>query len=426
MRRSVLFVLLGLSLAANAALLLASRTAAPVNAPAAGATSDATTLAAKPPAASAGAANTAANTTAAEPGETPADALRGLTWRTPRSDEDYRALAADLRAAGVPSRLIYRALSTLYLQQHLADSPLARAPYWQRLKIEQSKEMRDFTRAQTDQLAALLGPDARPSARLNAVDRKRQYGSLSDAKIDALAQVERDYQEMQSDLYRNPGTAFTDYATTQKQTSLLNSEKLSDLAKILTPTELAEYQLHNSQASLLTAMMARDVTLTADEFAVLTHARQTLDGASPVVNGMFTPEQMQQRQSAQKAYYEQLRDAVADDRFYALLENADPSYRSIANLRTQFPSVTPAAAYEALQLQNEAQQTSTTLFRNRPSPETIQSTYANWNARLDALLGTEAAAAYRKSPTGRFFNPPVIRRGPTSPPVPAIALPTRG
>lgn len=425
MRRPVLLVLLGLSLAANAALLLTHRTAAPMNAPAAGAPSDSATLAAQPSAASASAAN-ATRETATGPDDAPPDALRGVTWRTPRSDDDYRALAAELRAAGLPSRLIYRALSSLYLQQRLADSPLARAPYWLRTKVDQSKEMRDLYRTQADQLAALLGPDARPSVRLSAVDRKRQYGDLSDAKIDALAEIERDYQEMQSDLYRNRAMSIADYSTTQKQTSLLNSEKLADLAKILTPAELAEYQLHNSQASLRTAMLARDVALTADEFAMLTQARQTLDGASPVANGMFTPEQTQQYQAAQKAYYDQLRATVADDRFYTLLENADPSYRSIANLRTQYPTVTPAAAYEVLQLQNEAQQTAMTLFRNRPTPETIQSTYANWNARLDSLLGTEAAAAYRKSANGRFFNQPVIRRAPTSPAVPAVALPPRG
>lgn len=415
MKRPLLFALLGLSLAGNLWFLLATRD--PSSAPASAASPAAKNSA--PHALATAQATAAADAKSATDEAAPPASPRGITWRTPRTDDDYRALAADLRAAGFPSRLIYRVLAGLHRQQHLPDSPLGKAPYWQRTAVTFSKEMQVFEREAHDQIAELLGPDGRPSAQLDAVTRKRRYGSLSDAKIDAIAQIERDYQEMQGDIYRDARNVPDDFATVQKQSNLLGSEKTADLAKILTPAELAEYQLHNSNASQRTASLARNVTLSNEEFAALVRARDTFENTSPTLTGTITPEMMQQRQAALAAYYEQMRAALPDERFYDILQQADPGYRAIAGLGAQFPSVTPAAAYQTLQLQHEAQSARTALLRGRPTPEQIQSAYATWNARLDALLGAEAATAYRKTPQGsRAFNPPEVRRTgtPATPP----------
>ena len=47
----------------------------------------------------------------------------------------------------------------------------------------------------------------------------------------------------------------------------------------------------------------------------------------------------------------------------------------------------------------------------------LASKLAGYNARLDALLGPQVAAAYRKQPRGRIFNPPA-RPSPPAPPTP--------
>lgn len=329
----------------------------------------------------------------------------GLVWKQPRTDEDYRQLAAALRTAGFPSRLIYVALSELYLREKRADSPLGRAPFWQQFAVAQSAEMRTFERTQQARIEELLGPDGRPSVQLTAVNRKRRYGSLSDAKIDAIAGIERDYLEIESDVNRGTSFSLEAYATQRQQSHLLDAEKSADLAKILTASELAEYRLLNSLAGRQTALLARDVALTADEFAAMTRAREELERTNPA-SANFDPERMRHYQVAQAAYYEQLRAAVPDDRFHALIERADQNYRVLAALRDQFPSVTPARAYDALRLRNEVQSAVTVLLRDRPSPERVQAAFAEWNARLDTLLGPDAAAAYRRNAAGRIFSAP--------------------
>lgn len=405
MKNASLIVLLALSLSANVwfatrGLSAASSAGAPPSAAELAARSAASTLERRP----SGAGDASSAASAPRP-NVAATAPVGLVWKQPRTDEDYRQLAATMRAAVFPPRLIYVALSDLYLRGKRADSPLGRAPFWQRLAAAQSAEMRTFERTHQAHIEELLGPDGRPSVQLTAMNRKRRYGSLSDAKIDAIAAVERDYLEMEGDLHRSPTFSFEAFAMQRQQSHLLDAEKSADLAKILNASELAEYRLLNSSAGRQTATLVRDVALTADEFAAMTRAREELERANPA-SANFDPERLRHYQAAQTAYYEQLRAAVPDDRFYAVIERADQNYRVLAALGDRFPSVTPARAYDAFRLRNEVQSEVPALLRDGPSPERVQAAFAEWNARLDALLGSDAAAAYRRNAYGRVFNAP--------------------
>jgi hypothetical protein len=418
MNRLFLPVLLGLSAVANVWLLLAPREApSAANSPAA---SSRAVAAAPQPSARAANESAATTATAATPSAATA-AVQPVRWRTPVTDADYRTLAADLRAAGVPPRLIYTVLRDLYRRQKLADSPLARASYWQRRGVEMSKEMRELNRQIETDVEALLGPIASPAARLSSVARARRYGDLPEAKIDLIAGIERDYQEMQIDVYSAVGpAAFSpeEWADQQKQTSLLKAELRADLAKVLTPAELEAFDLRNSDTARQLANSVRDLTVSEDEFRALFAARQQLEAQTSGVV-LTSPEQIVQRRAAQAAYMEAARGILPEERFYPFLAANESDYRAIANLGSQFAHVTPATAYQAWQLKNQFEQARGALLRSRPSADAVRDTYAEWNARLDALLGVEAAEAYRKTSSGRAFNAPASRRTtPTTSPTP--------
>lgn len=411
MNRSLLFAALAVSLAGNGWFLLAAG-------PRPAASLSSATPAVSPPAA-AGTIRPAAIKSGAPADAndkaiaTDAVAPRGFTWRSPRSEGDFRSLVNDLRAAGVPPRLIYTVVRELYTQQALARSPLATTPYWQRRAVEQSKEMQDTYRQMDEKVREFLGPDARLSARLDPVQRARRYGDLPDAKIDAIAEIERDYQDMRSDVYRSTGSgAFTseEWAAQQKQTNLLKDELRADLAKILTPAELGAYDLRNSDTARQVANSVRELALAPDEFAAIYAARQVLDAATPPINGMISGEQVQKRREAQAAYNEAVKGVLKDDRFYQFLASTDADYRSVLNLSAQFAQITPAVSYQVTQLKREMEQARMTVLRNSRSPEDVQAAYAGWNTKLDTLLGAPAAAAYRATQSGRVFSPPIIRR----------------
>lgn len=420
MIRFALIVLLGLSLAGNVWLFRTGRAAAPTRTPAEAAAIVAarrSTMPAKAGAPASSAPETATSSAAA-------GSAKGFVWRAPKSGDDFRRLADELRAAGVPSRLIYAVVQELYSARELATSPLASAPYWQRRVVEQSKEMQEIYRRIEAKAAEFAGPDGRLSARLDPVARARRYGDLPDAKIDAIAALERDYSEMVTDSYRATGNgAFTaeEWAAKQKEQKLLTDEKRADLAKILTPDELAAYDLRNSDTARQVASSVRNIDLRPDEFATLYAARQAFDAANPQLTGLVTSEMMQQRRAAQTAYNEAVKGVLNDDRFYQYLAATDADYRTALNLSAKYPQVTAPVAYQVSSLKAELEATRTTLFRSTPTPDAITAAYAGWNSRLDALLGSAAAVEFRQTQTGRVFNPPTIRRT-TSP---AAAVPPR-
>lgn len=411
MNRPLLFVVLAASLAGNVWFLFAAGPRSAVaSSPESGATPASAQNASSAPASAAVAPPPAAAT---EKTDADTEAPRGFTWRAPTTDDEFRALAADLRAAGFPSRLVTRVIGELYEQRRRAEGPTAKLPFWQRRSAE--KELREYERETAKNLEAILGPDARRSARLDPVSRARQYGNLPDAKIDAIAAIERDYQEMRNDVSRTqPGDTFNfeEWGARQQQRNLLKSEMRTDLERILTPTELAEYEMRNSDAARSVAFGVRDMPITSAEFAALYDVQRAFEAANPQLSGRVTMEQMTARQNAEQARMEQLRTVLADDRFYTYLAATSPEYRTLNALSKQFPSVTPATAYQALQLSTKVQQERNALVSSGGfrTPETLQAAFADWNARLEAVLGAEAAAAYRKSNHGRSFNPPTATR----------------
>jgi len=411
MIRRLLVVLLGLSLTANVWFFRATREANP--SPALDKSAPASARGPRAAASSTPSANSAPAEVASTGAKPDPAVPKGFVWRTPKTDDDFRLLAADLRAAGVPSRLIYTVLQELYSARELATSPLAAAPYWQRRVVEQSKEMQEVYRRIEAKAADLAGPDGQLSARIDPVARARRYGDLSDAKIDAIAALERDYSEMESDSYRTMGNgAFTaeEWEAKQKEIKLLKGEKRTDLAKILTPDELAAYDLRNSDTARQVASSVRNIDLRPDEFSALYAARQAFEAANPTLTGRVTSEMMQQRRDAQTAYTDAVKRVLSDDRFYQYLAATDADYRTAMNLSAKYPQVTAPVAYQVSQLKAEIESTRTTLYRSAPTPDAIQSAYASWNARLDALLSPAAAAEFRQTQTGRVFNAPTIRR----------------
>ena len=413
MFRPLLIVLLGASLVANAWLALTPRTApAPTN-PAPPTAAPATAASTPRAASTVNSPGASAATAAADP-----TAPRGFTWRTPASDDDYRRLADDLRAAGFPPRLIATLVRDLYTQHAINRLRPEGTPFWQQYSTERSKEIQAAYRDLQPKLDALLGPDARPSLLLDPVSRQRRYGNLPDAKIDAIATIERDYTDMQQDVYRSTsreGLSVDAFQSQREQTKLINAEKLADLAKILTPAELADYERHNSETTSGLARSLSGLEVTPEQFAALYPLRRAYDEANQPFNGVIAPEVMARRLAAQSTYFDTARTVLPADTFYAFLKNSDSNFRQLA----QLPNTSPAGAYEAWTLQQEFTQRMSQFRTTRPSPDQVQALYTDFNTRLDRALGAEAAAAYRKTPRGRMFNPPQMRpssSAPTTPP----------
>jgi hypothetical protein len=255
---------------------------------------------------------------------------------------------------------------------------------------------------------SLLGADARPSALLEAETRVRQYGNLTDEKVDAIAKIERDYSEMSAEAWaKSRGNVITSNETMMQTQKLMEQEKLADLAAIMTPAELAEYERRNSSSARSLMNNLRNVEVSETEYNRLYEAQKAFDSAHSMRASMDAATWVQ-RQAGQLALNEQARAVLGDERFYSYLEGADRAYAQVAQAFAGQTNIAPAAIYQVYSLQNELQATMYQASRGgAPAPDKIaelRTVVESYNARLEALIGVAAADAYRKQGMGRMFS----------------------
>jgi hypothetical protein len=409
--KPLLLVLLAASLAANVVLGLMARhsaassvSTATSSAAAGTAGSDSSIPSGQAGTALAGGKRTGGTATAAS-------APVGAVWHAAATTEqDLHRIVADLRAAGYPPDLIRAVVNHLLKERFASREPNAGLPFWKRgnqtpESVAAQAALNNEKRALFE---ALLGPDARASAMLDAETRERRYGTLSNDKIDALAKIERDYGEMSAEAWaKRRGNVATSMEATMQTQQLMEKEKLADMAAVLTPEELAQYELRNSPTARTLMNNLRNVDITDTEYARLYQAQKAFDEANPR-RATMDQNTFAQRQAAQMTFNEEVRGLLGDSRFYSYLEGADFTYANVAKTLTTYPTVTPSASYQVYRLQNELQLAMAQSSRDgRPSPEKMaemRTTVESYNTRLEALIGAEAAAAYRKQGMGRMFE----------------------
>ncbi|HEX2862191.1 MAG TPA: hypothetical protein VHN79_11150 [Lacunisphaera sp.] len=408
--KPLLLVLLAASLVAN--IVLARRSA-----PAGSATATASFASSTPSASEAGSATntTAANARMGTAGSASslASASRtpvGALWRSAETEQDLHRVVADLRAAGYPADVVRAVVNHLLKYRFASREPNAGQPFWKRRgqTPESVVAQAALSNERRALFEALLGPDARPSAMLDADSRERQYGPLANDKIDALAKIERDYSEMSAEAWaKRRGNVLTSMEANMQTQQLMEKDKMADMAAVLSPEELAQYEMRNSPSARTLINNLRNVDITADEYARLYQAQKAFDEANPR-RATMDQAAFAQRQAAQMTFNEEARTVLGDTKFYAYLEGADFQYAQVSKSIAALPSVTPAATYQVYRLQNELQGVMAQATRGGPisaeKTAELRSTIETYNTRLEALIGTEAAETYRKQGSGRIFS----------------------
>jgi hypothetical protein len=408
--KPLLLVLLALSLAANLVLALRAQRLSPPVGTASGTTqtgADARLAPAPGSSAATNAASSSADKMGAAPGT--AAAIIPHAWRAATSDQDLHRLVADLRAAGYPASVVRAVVNQLLNERFASRNPSAGQPFWKQgaPTPEMLAAQNALTHERQALLETLLGVDARPSAVLDGYTRQRRYGDLSDEKIDTIARIERDYGELNAETWaRRRGNAATSMEATMQAQHLMEQEKLADLAAVLTPDELAQYEQRNSPSARTLINNLRNVEVSESEYAMIYAAQKSFDAANPT-RGSMDGATYAQRLSAQLALSEQVRSVLGDTRFYSYLEGADQNYAQVARALGSFPTVTPPTLYQVYQLQIELQGVMVQSSRDGPPPPEkiaeMRTTVENYNQRLESLVGAAAAEVYRKQGAGRMF-----------------------
>lgn len=414
--KSLLLVLLAASLAANVVLAVRNRQPSTSATAASEPSTSAKNSVSSNKTATTG---TAAATVASSASATAPTGPTPHVWKPVGSEGDLHRLVEDLRAAGYPPSVTRAIVNQLLSDRFASRQPGANEPFWkQGANTPESVAARNALNKERQALfESLLGADARPSAMMDEATRSRRYGALGDDKIDAIARIERDYGEMNAEAWakrRNNSMASTN--TTMQIQQLMEEEKTAELSAVLTPDELAQYEMRTSRSARTVMNNLRNLDVSESEFTRLYAAQTAFEAANPRSASMDATT-FAQRRADQLILNEQAKSVLGDERFYSYLESADGNYANVAQALGKHAPANPATSYQVYQMQMELQSVLSQMSRSgqmsSDSAAQARSTVQSYNQQLEQLIGPEAAAAYRKEGSGRVFS--AFRSGPSTP-----------
>ena len=283
-----------------------------------------------------------------------AEAIRG---------DDLEALRDELRAAGLPDDAIRMIVGSRLWKRHeakfkaLQTSGDADSAWWKQQNAPwggQSKEKREQMKTLQAELKAegerLLGPDPDRSANAHPW-LERQYGFLPSDKRESLQKLEQDYNELSGELQQE--TQGFQTPADKEKARFIAEEKRRDLAALLTPEELKDYDLRNSQTAQQLRWRMTQMDATEQEYRAVFDLQKQFDDVfndGDSAGGRArnqNPDDWKLRQEAEKILRDQLKTALGEDRYqaYQLAQNYEYQQLQAAVKRFNLPADTTARAY---------------------------------------------------------------------------------
>lgn len=341
--------------------------------------------------------------------------------------DDLKTLVARARAAGFPPHLI-RAM----LEARLALAFNARVaaemtrlgrtadlPYWKTDPINSPRSIGFFEirgqlyRESTRQLRELLGDDFAASYGAAAGNESRYYGNISKAKLDLIQKINDDYSEMNMQV--RAGMQDITLPEDAEKFALLEREKKADIAALLTPEELANYELRTSR---ITGTLRNTLTLLdsdEEEFRRIYAIYQAHEDKYFPPAGGANADFVELRREAQKQINEELKATLGADRYAEYFRASIPEFQQLSRL-AQRENVPAEATVRAFALRDSVSKESNRIFddatlSNDAKRSALQALAQSTRGQLTAILGPTAGANYAQAvnwitnvETGRAVN----------------------
>lgn len=270
------------------------------------------------------------------------------TWARLQSG-DVKTLVERLRAAGFSETMIRSIVAAQVNERFSARRKALLAqqeetPYWQSLQQfgldpKTRSAFRELNREQTEQVKALLGPDGLLGNEERLAYQRRQFGDIPADKIDQLQNIISDYSDLRQQIQSNANGVLL--PEDREKLTLLEKEQRADLAGLLTPQELENYELRSSStASQLRSQLGIFKPSEAEFVAIFraTRAAEEQFGSLSNTSGNFS-----QYQQIRTAALEQAKAQLTPERYAALQQATDPAYSTINRLVARLDLPTTAA-----------------------------------------------------------------------------------
>lgn len=326
------------------------------------------------------------------------------TWTTLHTD-DPGAMVQRLREGGFPPEFI-RAIMAAQLREAYAprlkalDPEVDKRPFWKNHTIDPKVQIAQMQlhREQQKALRALLGADADPRENMNALYQGLRFDSVPPEKLSDVQQLLREFEEARSDIYSSGGGVMIG-PEIQKRVEALQKEHHAALGRVLTPPELEEWNLRNSDTARSIRYQLSAFNPSEEEFRTVFKLQGAFEELFPRVMSPSSPEEQQRRGEAQRQLTEQIKAALGPVRATEYERANDFNYRQTMQLvaRLELPAVTTDQIYE---VQKDIREKMNTVMRSSPAPAEREPQLAQLateaETRVTSILGARGFEAYKQ------------------------------
>ncbi len=343
------------------------------------------------------------------------------TWLDIHS-ADLKQLVRRLREAGCPDETvkdivvaevnrIYQARSRELWPERYEDN----AKFWKtqntRYNVEKQKQNREryskereMQKEKSALLVELLGVDPEKQQRIedgyaeNYNWQEREVAFLPESKRAAALKILDDFQDKQQEMYAaNAGIHDAQSRAEQKQ---LEAEKLAALAGILSPAELREFELRQSQtASQLTSDL-RSLSISREEYEAIFDIKKKYGDSIYNWSGLDKEEQKLVAEN-KKLMQSELAASLGADKFKEYERGTDYQYQQLTRLakRNDLPADTAGKVFDYKSTAEDAVKKlrDNNVMLNEQRQAALQQIRTETEATLKKTLGEKAYNSYLKN-----------------------------
>ncbi|MCX6953229.1 MAG: hypothetical protein NTV51_13840 [Verrucomicrobia bacterium] len=288
-------------------------------------------------------------------------------------------------------------------RRELLAAALSSLPWWKAAKRPpgsdpillltpaERKELHDLEAEARAATLAQLGPGALdPDGNLAA-----RYAFLPPEKAVLLSALERDYENLNSDLRETAGRVRTPADREQEQ--LLETERQRDLAALLSPAEREALALRSSPAAKRLASRMLAFQATEEEYRALYAIQQSFDEQFPA-SPRPTPGTLIPSLDSQPEFTKKIRDALGEARFADWETSSQMHVQALARLAV-VNHLAPETVRDVTSILSATAATSWSIVNDHARPAdqrtaALAQLAADTRGQITAKLGADTATKY--------------------------------
>ena len=334
-----------------------------------------------------------------------------IHWEVVESD-DYRKYIENLRSIGCPEEtirdIITADVNKLFeaRRRQMRAASTNKFEFWKAGSMfsgltdeEKIRQKQELAKEKRELLKTLLGVEPEEKAGMASVLNPFQdmLDFLPEAKQAKIVDLMQSYQAKAMKSFKDGAPDATDMKEMQK----VQKEMDAELAKILTPLELEDYQLRLSQTSMMMRMQLAGFEPNEQEFRDIFKLRKQFDDENGAM-GMGLSEDNDKKKTAQKELNDQVKEILGADRYADYERAQDFTYQAIAKVvqRQGLPRGAGIKVYDMKKVAEDAarkvhEDKSLSTEQRKVALEAVRN---ETERSLGEILGPSGMETYQKQP----------------------------